>query len=116
MEAEQQRRRDAYSVPSITIAIKSPINRDVVKLFNKNHVGMIEHNSSHTEELNVFHDELMPQNGVCQGTVTKGKGEVRAKYILKVKDDCSIVRFSTSFLNVPLSKEMGPVIILSEIV
>ena len=73
---------------------------------------MIEQDSSHTEELNLFHDELTPQNGVCQRIVTKivtkSKGEVRAKFILKVKDHCSIVRFSTAFLNAPLSKEMGP--------
>ena len=56
MEAEQQRRGDACSVPFIKIAIKSATNRDVVKLFNKNHVGMIEQDSSHTEELNLFHD------------------------------------------------------------
>jgi len=108
MEAEQQRRGDAYSVPFIKIAIKSLTNRDVVKLFNKNHVGMIAQDSSHTKELNVFHDELTPQNGICQGIVTKSKGEVRAKFILKVKDHCSIVRFSTLFLNASLlSKPMG---------
>lgn len=105
---EQQRRGDAYSVPFIKIAIKSSTNRDVVKLFNKNHVGMIEQDSSHTKELNLFHDELTPQNGICQWILTKGKGEVRAKFILKVKDHCSIVRFSTSFLNASLlSKPMG---------
>jgi hypothetical protein len=105
---EQQRRGDAYSVPSITIAIKSPTNRDVVKPFNKNHVGMIEKDSSHTKELNVFHDELTTQNGICQKIVTKSKGEVRAKFILTVKDHCSIVRFSTLFLNASLlSKPMG---------
>ena len=69
---------------------------------------MIEQDSSHTEELNLFHDELTPQNGICQGVVTKSKGEVRAKFILKVKAHCSIVRFSTAFLNAPLlSKPMG---------
>ncbi len=69
---------------------------------------MIEQDSSHTEELNLFHDELTSQNRICQGIVTKSKGEVRAKFILKVKDHCSIVRFSTAFLNASLSKEMGP--------
>jgi len=108
VEAEKQRRGDAYSVPFIKIAIKSSTNRDVVKLFNKNHVGMIEQDSSHTKELNLFHEELTPQNGICQGIVTKSKGEVRAKFILKVKDHCSIVRFSTLFLNASLlSKPMG---------
>ena len=69
---------------------------------------MIEQDSSHTEELNLFHDELTPQSRVCQKIVTKSKGEVRAKFILKVKDHCSIVRFSTAFLNAPLlSKPMG---------
>jgi len=69
---------------------------------------MIEQDSSHTEELNLFHDELTPQSEICQGIVTKSKGEVRAKFILKVKDHCSIVRFSTAFLNAPLlSKPMG---------
>ena len=108
MEAEQQRRGDAYSVPFIKIAIKSATNRDVVKLFNKNHVGMIEQDSSHTKELNLFHNELTPQNGICQWILTKGKGEVRAKFILKVKDHCSIVMFSALFLNASLlSKPMG---------
>ena len=108
MKVEQQRRGDAYSVPFIKIAIKSSTNRDVVKPFNKNHVGMIEQDSSHTKELNLFHDELTPQNGICQGILTKGKGEVRAKFIIKVKDHCSIVMFSTSFLNASLlSKPMG---------
>jgi hypothetical protein len=69
---------------------------------------MIEQDSSHTEELKVFHEELTPQNGICQKKVAKGKGEVRAKFILKVKDHCSIVRFSTLFLNASLSKEIGP--------
>jgi hypothetical protein len=90
MKVEQQRRGDAYSVPFIKIAIKSSTNRDVVKLFNKNHVGMIEQDSSHTKELNLFHDELTPQNGICQRILTKGKGEVRAKFIIKVKDHCSL--------------------------
>ena len=33
---------------------------------------MIEQDSSHTKELNLFHDELTPQNRVCQGIVTTG--------------------------------------------
>ena len=85
MEAEQQRRGDAYSVPFIKIAIKSATNRDVVKLFNKNHVGMIEQDSSHTEELNVFHDELTPQNGICQRIVTKAKARYERSLFSKSK-------------------------------
>jgi len=32
---------------------------------------MIEQDSSHTEELNLFHDELTPQSRICQRIVTK---------------------------------------------
>ena len=73
---------------------------------------MIEQNSSHTEELNLFHDELTPQNGICQRIVTKDSYKQQrrgtSEVYLKVKDHWSIVRFSTPFLNAPLSKEMGP--------